>query len=72
MNSHRNVCHAVLCICHQKIKQVLVHTPSHDYTVGELTELFKATGDMQAVRHVAMLFRIVVALSSCVCSLSCN
>lgn len=30
--------------------QVLVHTPSHNYTLGQLTELFKATGDMQSVR----------------------
>jgi cytochrome c553 len=30
-----------------------VHTPSHNYTLGELTDLFKATGDMQAVRAAA-------------------
>jgi len=30
--------------------QVLVHTPSHNYTLGQLTDLFMAIGDQQAVR----------------------
>jgi hypothetical protein len=32
------------------VAQVLVQTPRHNYTLGDLTDLFKATGDMQAVR----------------------
>ena len=26
-----------------------MHTPTHNYTLGEMTDLFRATGDLQAV-----------------------